>query len=84
MKNDKNQLITQTESQRDPYRALATDFTIGKPDESRPTPGHGQHGESRQEEARLLSKRNPGKDALTNDKLPTATDKAGPPQRGSR
>lgn len=83
MTNDQDQLITQTESQRDPYRALPTDFTVSTAQIS-PTPGHGQHGDSKREEAQLLSKRKPGKDALTDDKLATATDKARPPHRTGR
>jgi hypothetical protein len=82
--NNDNEKIELTEAQRDPYRALPTDFQIGAPGESRPTPGHGQHGQSRKEELALLNKRNPGRNALTDDKLATAVDKAGPPHIVSR
>jgi hypothetical protein len=76
--NDKDQVIVLTESQRDPYYARPEDFKIGAPAQSSPTPGHGQRGDSKREEARLLAKRKAQGKGLS---LPTSTDDAGPPRR---
>ena len=60
-KNNKEQdvLIEQTDFQRDPYRARGQDFEISPPNgpAEMETPGHGQCGDTKREQAKLLAER---------------------------
>jgi hypothetical protein len=51
---DQNNNIELTPTQLSPRDALPTDFKIGDPTQSAHTPGHGQRGDSKAEEATLL------------------------------
>ena len=80
MNNEQDQVITQTEAQRNPYLCRPEDFEISTGDQiaSKPRPFHGQNGDSRREYERLLAIRhakNKGSD------LPTEVDNAGRPTR---
>jgi hypothetical protein len=54
MTNEQDQLITQTESQRDPGKADPADFTIST-ENNDDVPGHGQRGRSAKEFNQLLA-----------------------------
>jgi hypothetical protein len=55
--NEQDQKIELTPEQTNPYLARPEDFQIGAPAQTSPTPGHGQRGDSKREEAQLLAKR---------------------------
>jgi hypothetical protein len=71
--NEQDQKIELTPEQTNPYLARPEHFQIGAPAQTSPTPGHGQRGDSKREEAKLLSKRKAQGRGVT---LPTATDDA--------
>jgi hypothetical protein len=71
--NEQDQKIELTPEQTNPYLARPEDFQIGAPAQTIPTPGHGQRGESKREEAQLLARRKAQGRGAT---LPTAIDDA--------
>jgi hypothetical protein len=73
--NEQDQKIELTPEQANPYLARPEDFQIGAPAQTRLTPGHGQRGDTKREEARLLAKRKAQGKGLS---LPTSTDDATP------
>jgi hypothetical protein len=80
---EQDQKIELTRQQTNPYLARPEDFTISEPDEiaSRPTPFHGQCGDTQREYKRLLAIRHAKNKGVD---LPLHTDDAGPPQIGKR
>jgi hypothetical protein len=72
---EQDQKIELTPEQQNPYLARPEHFQIGAPAQSSPTPGHGQRGDSKREEAQLLARRKAQNKGLS---LPTSTDDATP------
>jgi hypothetical protein len=52
---DQNKNIELTPTQLSPRDSLPTDFEIGSPTQTGQTPGHGQRGDSKAEEAKLFA-----------------------------
>jgi hypothetical protein len=51
---EQNEVISLTPTQQSPGTALPSDFVIGSPVQTSPTPGHNQRGKTKAEEAALF------------------------------
>ena len=78
MKDEKDRLVEQSESQRNPFLARPEDFEVGKPGANTGMPGHGQHGDTVAEERALLASI-PQPISGRGQLLPTEPDHAGKP-----